>query len=328
MPQVSVLLPFRDAAATLARALRSVLAERSVALEVLAVDDGSTDGSAAIAASLDDPRVRVVPARGRGLVAALETGRRLARAPILARMDADDVSLPGRLAAQHRALMAHPRVAALGSRVKVVGGGEGLERYVAWQNGLCSEEEHRRELFVEAPLCHPSVVLRASAVEAVGGYRAGDFPEDYDLWLRLDAAGWGLAKVPEVLLEWHHGPGRATFADPRYRIEAFRALKAPFVARRLAHERRAIVTWGAGRTGRRTMRLLEGHGVRAALWVDIDPAKIGRTSRGAPIVGMDRLQREHHFVLAAVGARGARPLIRAALQARGFGEGDDFLFLS
>ncbi len=328
MVDVSVLLPFRNAASTLESALRSVLVERSVRLEVLAIDDGSTDGSATIAARLNDPRLRVVPACGRGLVAALETGRRQARGEFLARMDADDVSLPGRLLAQHQDLARRPSVAALGTRVAVVGGGEGLRRYVAWQNGLCSEEEHRREIFVEAPLCHPSVMLRASAVESVGGYRTGDFPEDYDLWLRLDAAGWGLAKLPRVLLRWHHGPARATFNDPRYRVEAFRALKAPFVAQRLAGEERSIATWGAGRTGRRTMRLLERYGLRACLWIDIDPAKIGRTARGAPIVAMDRLHPRLHFVLVAVGARGARPLIRAALVERGFREGADFLCVS
>jgi len=325
---VSVLLPFRDAAPTLERSLRSVLAERSIALEVLAVDDGSRDGSTSIARAIADPRLRVLSSKGHGLVAALETARRAARAPFLARMDADDVSLPGRLAQQYRALEARPSLGALGTRVRAVGGGEGLRRYVAWQNSLRTEADHRRELFVEAPLCHPSAMMRASAVDAVGGYRTGDFPEDYDLWLRLDAAGWGLAKLPRVLLEWCHAEGRATFSDPRYRIEAFRALKAPFLARRLVDETRAIVTWGAGRTGRRTMRLLEAHSLRASLWVDVDPAKIGRTARGAPIVAADRLHPSQHFVLAAVGARGARPLIRKALVARGFREGRDFLFVS
>ena len=76
------------------------------------------------------------------------------------------------------------------------------------------------------------------------------------------------------------------------------------------------------------MRLLEPQGVKASLWIDIDPAKIGRTARGAPIESMESLRVDEHFVLAAVGARGARTLIREALIERGFTEGDDFLFLS
>src|SRR5690606_4095913 len=93
---------------------------------------------------------------------------------------------------------------------------EGLHRYVAWQNGLLTPAEHHRDRFVEATVCHPSVVLRRAALDAVGGYADPPWPEDWDLWLRLHAAGWGIAKVPRVLFRWQHRPRRLTFASPRY----------------------------------------------------------------------------------------------------------------
>ena len=322
MVELSVLLPFRDAADTLDEALRSVLRE-SVPLEVLAVDDGSRDDWRRCSA-LNDPRVRVVEGAGRGLVAALELARREARAPWLLRMDADDVMLP-RAEAQIRALH-DDSLAVVGSRAHPIGGGEGLRLYVEWQNGLLTKADHRRELFIESPLCHPSTMLRASAVDAVGGYRHGDFPEDYDLWLRLWDAGWEMAKVPIDGVDWRHRERRATFVDPRYRPEAFLALKAPFLAKRLARESRALVVWGAGRTGRRLMRALEPHGARASAWIDIDPDKVGRTARGAPIHDASALDPQRHFVLGAVASRGARGLIRAALLERGFVEDRDCLF--
>lgn len=325
-PDVSVLLPFRDAADTLGEAIASVLAQRDVRLELIAIDDGSTDGSAALVRASGDPRVRVAETGGVGIPGALERGRALARGRVIARMDADDRCAPTRLSSQLGALERAPRVGALGCRVRAFpedAVGEGLRAYVAWQNDLLTPEDHHRDRFVEAALCHPSVVLRREALDAVGGWRDEPWPEDYALWLRLHAAGWALAKVPEVLLEWRHRPGRATFTDPRYGDDRLRALRAAFLARELGDA--PLTIWGAGRTGRRLARELERHGVRAARFVDIDPAKIGRRARGAPIVAPEALAPGQGALVVAVGARGARALVRARLVARGFVEGPDFV---
>ena len=329
-PQVSVLLPYRDAARTLLEAMQSVLADDSATIEVLAVDDGSQDDGPSMVAELArrDPRVRPLASHGAGLVAALELSRRHARAPWLARMDADDVSLPGRFGGQRDALDADPSLAAIGTRVEVFSDegdpGEGMLRYVAWMNALQTADDHARELFVESPLCHPSATMRASALDAVGGYREGDFPEDYELFLRFDAAGMKLAKLPQLGLRWRHHADQTTFRDPRYRPDAFRVLKARYLAPRLHREPRPLAVWGAGAVGRRTMRELEAFDLRAARFIDIDPKKIGRVARGAPIVdpnGADGTV----FVIVAVGARGARVAVREELVRRGHVEGVDFL---
>ncbi|MBX3274147.1 MAG: glycosyltransferase [Sandaracinaceae bacterium] len=325
-PDVSVLLPFRDAEATLAEAMASILAEREVALELVAVDDGSCDASAAIARSFGDPRVRVLSGDGAGIARALERARTAARGRFLARMDADDRSLPGRLGAQLAALEASPRLGAVGCRVRAFPDervGDGLRAYVEWQNSLTTPADHRRQRFVEATLCHPSVTLRREAVEAVGGWRDELWPEDYALWLRLHARGWALAKVPEALFEWRHSEGRATFTDPRYAAARVLALRARFLARAIGEA--PLTIWGAGKTGRRLARALEAHGVRAQRFVDIDPAKIGRTARGAPIVGPEAVAKGGGALVVAVGARGARAIVRARLRALGLVEEEDFL---
>lgn len=329
---ISVVLPFRNASTTIDAALSGLL-DGEQALEVLCIDDGSTDGGAerVRAWGTRDPRVRLLRGDGRGLVAALQLGVNQARGGLVARMDADDLSLPGRLGRQREFLEAQPEVAVVGTRVEAFAAdgsiGEGLKRYVDWQNALLTAEDHRRELFVESPLCHPSIMLRRSVMLAAGGYRELPLPEDYDLFLRIDHQGQRMCKLPEVLLLWQHRPGRATFSDPRYSLDAMRAAKAPFLAARiLASDKQRKVLWGAGPTGKRLARALEAHGVRFELFIDVDPDKIGRTARGSRIASMEALDVRTDLVVAAVGARGARELIRPALVERNFREGYDFWF--
>lgn len=328
--RVAVLLPFRDVSTWLEQAITSVTAEPDLDAIVL-VDDGSVDASSEIAAThaRRDPRIELIRTDGVGLPRALELGRARTRSRYVARMDGDDVSIPGRIAAQCAYLDTHPEVAAVGAAVEAFPDvAEGLSRYVAWQNAVLTPAQHREALFIEAPLCHPSTTLRADALDQVGGWRDGPFPEDYDLWLRLDAAGHGLAKLPEVLLHWRQREGRLTFRDPRYALSAHRSLKARHLARRLESSPRFVV-WGAGPTGKRLARELEREGLRAEAFIDIDPAKIGRSRRGAPVVAASVLDSEPRpFVVVAVGARGARDLIRDALLARGLTEGRDFLAAS
>lgn len=325
---ISVVMPFRDAEATLGEALASVLSQQGPSLEVIAVDDGSRDASADVVLRTGDPRVRLVRGDGAGIARALSAGVECARAAFVARMDADDVALPGRFAAQVALLESDPRLGVAGTRVEAFpegAVGEGLRLYVEWQNSLVTPADHARDLFVESPLCHPSAMLRREALASVGGYRAGDFPEDYDLWLRLAAAGWRIAKVPAVLLRWRQREGRATFTDARYAPERFRALRAAHLAPRLRERARPVVVWGAGPTGRRLARELELHGVSTTRFVDIDPRKIGRLARGAPIVAPSSLVPGSATIVVAVGARGARALVRAHLESEGFRETDDFV---
>lgn len=329
-PLVSVLLPYRDAGATLEEAIASVLEQRGVRLELVAVDDGSRDRGAEIVAraARSDARVVAAATGGVGIVGALAAGLAHARGELVARMDGDDVCLPDRLARQVELLASDAALGAVGTQVEAFpeeAVGEGLRAYVAWQNAIVTREDHDRAIFVESPLCHPSVMLRRDALEAVGPWRETGGPEDYDLWLRLWSRGYELAKVPEVLVRWRHQAGRATFRDPRYAVARFIDAKGPHLAAYVASLGRPVAVWGAGQTGKRVARAMERGGVRAERFVDIDPRKIGGVARGAPIVPPDAIERGACTIVVAVGARGARDLVRRHLDERGFVEGEDYV---
>jgi glycosyltransferase involved in cell wall biosynthesis len=276
-------------------------------------------------------------------VAALQAGLAAGRGELVARMDADDEAHPERLAEQV-AFLAAPANRAIGLVGCLVdyGGNRatnaGYALHVDWINSLVTPEEIALNRFVESPLAHPSVMFRRELVARHGGYRAGDFPEDYELWLRWLDAGVRMAKVPRVLLRWHDPPGRLSRTDARYAPAAFFRMKAEWIAREVRRRDRqaaaeggqlpSVWIWGAGRPTRLRAAHLERHGVRIAGYIDIDAKKTTRAlgGRGVPVIAPADLPAPGGvFALGYVSTRGARDLIRADLVRRGYGEGRDFL---
>jgi glycosyltransferase involved in cell wall biosynthesis len=329
VPAVSVLLPVRDARETLGACLDSLAVQTLDDHEVVAVDDGSVDGSAELLRerARADPRVRVLLGARHGLVSALNTGLAAVRAPLVARMDGDDVSLPARLGLQKVRLDADPSTHVLGTRVRLEGArSEGLRAYVDWQNTLLDHETIARDRFVESPLVHPSVMMRTESLRVLGGYRDFGGPEDYDLWLRGFESGLGFAKVEETLVVWRDSPRRLTRTDSRYSPASFQALKLEALLRGPLARGRDVVVWGAGRVGRSWARALRGADRRVVAFVEVDPRKIGKQVAGAPVVAVaDAGAWRGPLHLAAVGQKGARERIRAECSRLGLEDGRDLV---
>jgi glycosyltransferase involved in cell wall biosynthesis len=331
---ISVVMPVRNAAPTLGAAIESLVRQTEEAWELVAVDDGSTDASAAILTSWArrDSRIRPIRAGRRGLVPALEAGLAAAAGPLIARLDADDVCLPERLARQRRHLEDHPSTGLVASRVLFGGDpgrAAGYARYVGWSNGLLAHEEIALSRFVESPLAHPSVMFRRTLVERWGGYAEGDFPEDYDLWLRWLAAGVRMEKLPEPLLVWNDSPGRLSRRDRRYAPDAFYRLKAGYLARWLTEHNPhhpAVIVWGAGRVTRKRAQHLADHGIAIVAFVDIDPRKVGRRIDGRPVLAPAELPAPGGaFVVPYVGSADARQQIETALARVGYRRGVNYI---
>lgn len=342
-PRVSVVLPVRDAVPTVAAAIGSIRAQTLAEWELIVVDDGSGDGTAAVLSDLAgaDSRIRVITQGPQGVAAAFNAGIAAARGEFVARMDADDAAHPERLAEQ-AAFLAAPANRDIGvvSSLVAFGGdrtqGEGYALHVDWLNTLVTPEQIALNRFVESPLANPSVMFRRDLLARHGGCREGDFPEDYELWLRWLDAGVRMAKVPRVLLTWNDAPTRLTRIDARYGPEAFFRMKAEWIARELERvgPGRPVWIWGAGRHTRKRAAHLESWGVRIAGYIDVDVKKTGRGlgGTGLPVIAPEALPAAGEsaeggqvFVLSYVTSRGARDYNRAQLVARGYVEGRDFL---
>ena len=196
-PDVTVIVPVRNGARYLEVAVRSILNQGGVAIELVVVDDGSTDATASLLADLAAQRreVSVLWTAGVGVARALNSGLERARAPLIARMDADDLATPGRLARQAAYLAANSHIGVLGTQARFINAEGRLAGRYRVPVGI---ERVGRALETSSPIVHPSVMMRRQVVEAVGGYRPEfEGAEDYDLWLRLSMLTY-LDNLPHI----------------------------------------------------------------------------------------------------------------------------------
>lgn len=365
-PTIAVVIPVRNAAATLERSLGTLRCQTFSDYRAVVVDDGSTDETPHLLERFTraDPRFEFLRLSSGGDIArALEAGTARVEEPLLARFDADDLAHPERFARQVDFLTGHPEIGVVATGVDrfitdaegeaLLRGEEiappttgGWRRYAAWLDSSVTPAAIARDLWIESPLPHPSVMMRTSAFRAVGGYRDCPWPEDYDLWLRMRRAGVRMAKLPERLHFWRDGVARASRTQSRYSVEAFLHCRVHHLLSAL--DGRTVVVWGAGRDGRRFARALLRAGGTVDAFLDIDPRKIGRRAYERPILAVEEflaprtrvadplpmesepllvedLVRDHPIVVAAVGSAGARDLIRARLNEAGWVEGRDFV---
>jgi hypothetical protein len=214
IPEVTVLMPVHNAASFVEEALRSVFAQTHADLEVLLVDDASTDGTGEVIRRFDDPRLRTLRhAQREGVAVALNTGLKAARGRLIARMDADDIALPERLSRQVTFLARHPSVGILGGNLQPVGW-DGrpsapatsvpvLPGHVGWM------------LHVHNCVNHPTVIARREVLLALGGYRPEMVPaEDYDLWVRALAIT-RIANISDLVLHYRVHPASTSVAHDR-----------------------------------------------------------------------------------------------------------------
>lgn len=343
-PRVSVLLPVWNAAPFLMPCLESIARQTERDFECVLIDDGSSDGSLEQARrfAADDPRFRVFAEPHEGLVPSLLKGAEQCRAPLVARMDADDWMRRDRLERQADLLDARPELDATGSFVRLFPRTDlrdGRRRYEDWLLRMDDPETIHKERFIECPVAHPTLMLRRNRLLDLS-YRDRGWPEDYDLLLRLLAKGPVVGMVPRRLVGWRDHPGRLSRQGEAYAQSAFTACRSWHLSQQILAPagRRAAeasgaapkgdyILWGHGRTGRALRKALAALGHSAHTIVEVHPRRIGQTIGGAPVIAAETLPRVPRLpILVSVAGESPRQNIREALCALSFEEGVDFFF--
>ena len=205
-PAISVVLPVYNAETYVREAVESILGQTFTDFELIIINDGSTDDSAAILRELAarDARIVLIEQPNGGLVSALNEGIKIARAGLIARMDADDVAMPERFALQHARMVQEPELAVLGSFFNIIDKDDSIIRLY---DDLPLTPAEARSTVGGFLVAHPAVMMRRDAVLKAGGYRkAFSHAEDYDLWLRMSDLGYAIANLPQPLLNYRkHG---------------------------------------------------------------------------------------------------------------------------
>ncbi|MEP5613955.1 MAG: glycosyltransferase [Cyclobacteriaceae bacterium] len=326
-PKVSIVLPFHNSESTLEKAIQSIVGQFFIDFELLLIDNRSTDGSSAIAEEFSkrDSRIQLITENQIGVVFAANNGMSKSRGDYIARMDADDISLPNRIRDQVKVLDTQPEIGLVSGQVRYAGDDSngGFVRYVHWSNGISKEEELYLNQFVEYPIVNPSIMFRRELYEKYGGYEDGSFPEDYEFFLRLQSYNIRMTKTDSVVLEWNDLPHRLTRTSDKYTQEAFFKIKAKYLAKWLKknnprHPR--VMIWGGGKLARKRSKYLQQYGIVIDSFIDVR-----KSNKPELIYYKDFDLFKSAFILSYVSSWDARDLIRSFLNEHACIEGKDYL---
>ena len=333
-PKISVILPFYNAESTINRAIQSIAEQSFINFECILINNNSTDASVNIANEwvAKDNRFVLINEEKQGVVFASNKGAQHAQGEYIARMDADDEAYLDKLKLQADFLDQNPDYSAVATLVEYISHNPeitgGFERYVSWNNSIQTYEELINRQFIEMPLVNPTCMWRKSAASKYGLYKNGDFPEDYEMWLRWLNKGAKICKLSQPLLKWYDSDTRLTRTHPIYSDKAFYGIKTKYLAKWIETHNKFhpnVVVWGASRISRRRARLLEKLGIKITAYID---TKKGRQIDKKIIYYENIDASGKYFILTYIKQMDAREQIIDYLSSKGYVEGEDFLLVS
>ena len=329
MPEISVILPFYNAESTLAKAVDSILHQSFDDFELILVNNNSTDGSIQIAEEFvkRDTRVKLLNEVKQGVVFASQKGFENTNDEFIARADADDVWHKDKLLLQFKFLEDNPYIDVISCCVNFSGDekNDGMLSYVNETNKLLTHDEISINRFSELQVINPTIMFRKTIALKYGLYKEGDFPEDYEMFLRWIEKGVKFHKLSETLLDWYDSETRLTRTDKRYSFEAFYKIKSSYLYNYLKENNSVfpdIVVWGAGKRTKRRTKDIKKMGVNIKYFIDVDEKKIN----GKDIISSYNIpDRDQIFIVSFVNNKGARIIIKDFLFSRNYIEGKDFI---
>lgn len=326
---ISIIVPFYNAENTLKYAIESLLYQYCDGLEIILIDNNSTDQSSMVARQLatQDSRIKLLTEPKQGVVFAANLGMKAAQGEYIARMDADDIAHSDRLEKQFKHLESNHEISISTTQVNYKTNNELLkdfEHFVSWSNSLNTWDDIYHNRFVEFPVVNPTLMFRRSILEDIGYLQDGHFPEDYEWFLRAIDKGHRIEKLPIPLLNWQDSSTRLTRTDKRYETEAFFQIKSKYLANHLKRIKQTqIWIWGAGKLGYKRSQLLLDHGINIKGYIDI---KKDKCLTDYPCVHFKDIDPSTQlFIISYITNRGRRDEVRDYLNSKGYEEGINFL---
>jgi glycosyltransferase involved in cell wall biosynthesis len=329
-PIISVILPFYNAELFIEEAIESILNQSFLDFELILIDNNSTDNSLLIAEEFQkqDSRIILINEKRQAVTFAFNKGLSISKGDYIVRMDADDISHSDRLQNQYNFLQENKDVEVVSCKVRLksdIDNNKGFKRYVDWINSVMSYEEIQLAKYIESPIVNPSVMLRKSVFEKYGTYRNGDFPEDYEFWLRLLSKNVIINKLPEYLFTWRDSAGRLTRTNHLYSDERFFKIKIDYLIPDLKEQNKMQAwIWGAGKIARLRTKYLEECGLKILGFIDVDTNKLNKDCIYYKIIQKEKQK----FILSLVSNTEANKHIKDYLISKLYEEGKDFLLLS
>ena len=266
-----------------------------------------------------------------GIVHALNRGLMHATGKYIARMDADDWSFPERLNLQRLFLESNLSCDVVAGKAIYVSHNDktqGFTRYVNWSNSIDSSKLIRLRQFIESPIIHPTVMWRKRISDKYGAYKYGNFPEDYELWLRWLHKGVEFQKLKEPIIKWFDNEKRLTREDDRYSDLAFSKIRSKYLAKWLMkynpHHPKVFI-WGASKISRKRANLLLDHGIEISAFIDIS----SKRQIDQQIIDYQKIpSNDKIFVLVFLKEEKMRAKTQQYLEKSGFTEGESYLLTS
>lgn len=250
MPEVSIILPFKNAATWIIQTIESIQGQTFTDWELLCIDDHSTDTSNELVAQLAerDGRIQVLTNHSSGIIPALQTGFQHCTGTFLTRMDADDLMPVNRLQQMTSLLAAAPARTVVTGKVQYFSDtavSEGYQKYAAWLNERIDREDHYQHIYRECVIASPNWMMRTEEARELDLFNRLVYPEDYDLCFHWMTSGFQLAVLAETTLLWQEHPLRTSRNSIIYDQESFFRLKLRwFHQLHSNHSSVGVVGWG------------------------------------------------------------------------------------
>lgn len=275
-PAVSIIMPYKNAAAFLRECLHSILQQSFERWELIAVNDHSEDDSEQILMEFAnrDPRISTLPNKGQGIIPALQTALANSSGLAITRMDADDLMPPQRLMLMKAKLDSAPPQSVVTGLVKYFPEdklSEGYRKYESWLNEIAVRSDFWKGIYRECTVASPNWMMRTDELLEMGGFSNLSYPEDYDLVFQWYKRDFQILTVRELTLLWREHPDRTSRNSENYGQLSFFKMKLKYFLN-LELKDRNLVIWGTGKKAGVCARLLDENNVPFQ-WMALDHNK-------------------------------------------------------